>query len=128
MKFRKICFRETCLERSLTEREKICIDQNGIEEENFEKRRICIGKTEGNSLKLKHLKCVKFIMDFGMISYKMLVKSKLFMVLIRVSKIPTLFLHSNIFGPENQMVLLLFGELKTVPISIYLMSEHTPLR
>ena len=65
MKFRKICFRETCLERSLTEREKkIFIDQNGIEEENFEKRRICIGKTERNSLKLKHLKCVKFIMDF----------------------------------------------------------------
>ena len=65
MKFRKICFRETCLERSLTEREKkICIDQNGIEEENFEKRRICIGKTEWNYLKLKHLECVKFIMDF----------------------------------------------------------------
>ena len=64
-RFRKITDRE---------RKKICIDQNGIEEENFEKRRICIGKTEGNSLKLKHLKCVKFIMDFGMISYKMLVK------------------------------------------------------
>ena len=64
MKFRKICFRETFLERSLTERKKICIDRNGIEEENFEKRRICIGKTERNYLKLKHLKCVKFIMDF----------------------------------------------------------------
>ena len=46
------------------ERKKICIDQNGIEEENFEKRRFYIGKTERNSLKLKHLKSVKFIMDF----------------------------------------------------------------
>ena len=52
--------------RKITDRErkKICIDQNGIEEENFEKRLICIGKTERNYLKLKHLKCVKFIMDF----------------------------------------------------------------
>ena len=52
--------------RKITDRErkKICIDRNGIEEENFEKRRICIGKTERNYLKLKHLKCVKFIMDF----------------------------------------------------------------
>ena len=79
MKFRKICFRETCLERSLTEREKkICIDQNGIEEENFEKKRICIGKTEGNSLKLKHLKCDKIVMNFGMISYKMFVNQIFF--------------------------------------------------
>ena len=52
--------------RKITDREKkkICIDRNGIEEENFEKRWICIGKTERNYLKLKHLKCVKFIMDF----------------------------------------------------------------
>ena len=74
MKFRKICFRETCLEGPLTERErKICIDQNGIVEENFEKKRICIEKAEGNSLKLKHLKCDKFVMNLGMISYKMFV-------------------------------------------------------
>ena len=55
-------------------------------------------------------------------------KTKKLMVLIQVIKIPTLFLHSNVFGSENQMVLLLFGELNTVPIRIYLISEHTPLR
>ena len=73
------------------ERKKDCIDQNGIEEENFEKWRICIGKTERNSLKLKHLKCVKFIMDFWNDIIQNVSKSKLIMVLIQVSKIPTLF-------------------------------------
>ena len=58
----------------------------------------------------------------------MLIKQKKLMVLIQVSKIPTLFLHSNVFGSENQMVLLLFGELNTVSIRIYLISEHIPLR
>ena len=65
---------------------------------------------------------------FGMISYKMLVKQKNIYGSYSSEQDTYVILHSNVFGSENQMVLLLFGELKTVPISIYLMSEHTPLR
>ena len=84
------------------ERKKICIDQNGIEEENFEKRRICIGKTEGNSLKLKHLKCVKFYYGLWDDIIQNVSKKNLFMVLIQVSKIPTLFYILIFLGQKTK--------------------------
>ena len=84
-------FRETCLEKSLTGRKKICIDRNGIEEENFEKWRICIGKTERNSFKIETFKVCQIY--YGLLNdiIQNVSKSKLIMVLIQVSKIPTLF-------------------------------------
>ena len=79
--------------RKITDRErkKICIDRNGIEEENFEKWLICIGKTERNSFKIETFKVCQIY--YGLLNdiIQNVSKSKLIMVLIQVSKIPTLF-------------------------------------